>query len=372
MRPGRGGRIAGAVGSWWAALRIARRETGRARGRTALVLAMITLPVLGLTFTAVSWDMSELTPAERVDRQLGVADAELTQIGQVPLIQSAWGDSWTARDGAPTLTGPVAREQVAALLPAGSRLTELRRWTSFEARVGDRTDNRIAGRTLDLADPLGRGLVRFHDGRAPAGPDELAVNPAALRRLGVRLGGTVTSGDGSRTWRVVAVVEFPDQLSPTVALHPATADRSASAPESSWLVDLPGPVDRDLVRRLNDRGLVVQARTPVPESGMDAGTFPAPERFATTDIEGMSTSVLVGGLGLLEVVLLVGPAFAVGVRRRRRDLALVAVAGGDDAHLRRIVLADGVVLGAVGAAAGVALGIAAAFAGRPLVEQHIY
>ncbi len=71
------------------------------------------------------------------------------------------------------------------------------------------------------------------------------------------------------------------------------------------------------------------------------------------------------------MVLLVGPAFAVSVRRRRRDLALVAVAGGDAAHLRRIVLADGVVLGAGGAALGLLLGIGAAFAGRPLVEQYL-
>ncbi|WP_328824150.1 FtsX-like permease family protein [Verrucosispora sioxanthis] len=89
-------------------------------------------------------------------------------------------------------------------------------------------------------------------------------------------------------------------------------------------------------------------------------------------LEEVSTGVLIGGLGLLEVVLLVGPAFAVGVRRRRRELALVAVAGGDAVQLRRVVLADGVVLGGVGAVTGIALGVAAAFAGRPLVEQFIF
>ncbi|MEK8107564.1 FtsX-like permease family protein [Micromonospora sp. M12] len=86
----------------------------------------------------------------------------------------------------------------------------------------------------------------------------------------------------------------------------------------------------------------------------------------------LSTGVLIAGLGLLEVVLLVGPAFAVGVRRRRRDLALVAVVGGDAAQLRRVVLADGVVLGVLGAAAGLLVGVGAAFAGRPLVEQYVF
>ncbi|SCL51314.1 putative ABC transport system permease protein [Micromonospora citrea] len=368
MTAGRGGRLAGVVGSWWAALRIARREARRARGRTALVLAMITLPVLVLTFTAVSWDMSDLTRAERNDRQLGTADAELLWVARGPVFQDAWGEGWGSPGDNLVPAGPVTAAQVTALLPAGSRVVPLRRWVAFDARVGERVVGGVTGREVDLADPLGRGLARFHSGRAPAGPDEIAASPAALRRLDVRPGGTVTSGDGARSWRVVGVAEYPDDLGPVVTLYPSTEGRAAE-PESSWLVDLPGGVDEALFRRLNEQGVVVRARTPAPPSG--TGSPP----FATStgmDVEGMSVSVLVGGLGLLEVVLLVGPAFAVGVRRRRRDLALVAVAGGDDAHLRRIVLADGVVLGALGAATGVTLGVAAAFAGRPLVEQHLY
>ncbi|MER7332438.1 MULTISPECIES: FtsX-like permease family protein [unclassified Micromonospora] len=368
MTAGRGGRLAGAVGSWWAALRIARREARRARGRTALVLAMITLPVLALTFTAVSWDMSKLTRAERTERRLGVADAELLWVARGPIAQDAWGEGWMS--GEPTVeAGQVTAEQVAALLPAGSRVVPLRRWVSFDARVGDRVERDVPGRAVDLADPLGRGLARFHSGRAPAGPDEIAVSPAALRRLDVRPGGTLTSGDGSRSWRVVGVVEYPDDLGPVVTLHPATAVPAGAEPHPTWLVDLPGTVDEALFRRLNDHGVLVHARAPAPPSEVDVV---GPDAFGPVDVEGMSVSVLVGGLGLLEVVLLVGPAFAVGVRRRRRDLALVAVAGGDDAHLRRIVLADGVVLGALGAATGLALGVAAAFAARPLVEQHLY
>ncbi|MCX4386061.1 ABC transporter permease [Micromonospora peucetia] len=368
MSAGRGGRLARTTGSWWAALRIARREARRARGRTALVLAMITLPVLVLTFTAVSWRMSELTPAEQTERQLGTADAELRWVQRNPIVQSAWGDGWHAvrEDALPA--GVVTAEQVTALLPAGSRVLPLRRWVSFDARVDGRVEDTITGRAVDLTDPLGRGLVRFHSGRAPAGPDEIAVSPAALGRLDARPGDTVTSADGARSWRVVGVVEYPDDLGPVVTLHP-TAGRMETEPETSWLVDLPGAADEALFHRLNAHGIVMHARTPAPAS--EIVTFPS-GGLSSVDVEGMSISVLVGGMGLLEVVLLVGPAFAVGVRRRRRELALVAVAGGDDAHLRRIVLADGVVLGALGATVGVTLGVAAAFAGRPLVEQHLY
>jgi len=68
-------------------------------------------------------------------------------------------------------------------------------------------------------------------------------------------------------------------------------------------------------------------------------------------------------------VLLAGPAFAVGARRRQRQLALIAANGGTPAHIRRIVLADGIVLGLAGAAAGIVAGVVAAFAFRPYAED---
>ncbi|MEW2380782.1 FtsX-like permease family protein [Micromonospora sp. NPDC047707] len=363
----RGARLVAAAGSWWVALRIARREARRARGRTALVLAMIALPVLVLSFAATTWDMSNLTRPERAARQLGAADAELLPVARNPVTQAPWGDGWGQRGDDLVPPGRVTAEQVTGLLPPGARVLPILRWAFFEARVGDRVEDGVSGRVVDLTDPLGRGLARVHAGRAPAVPGEIAANPAALRRLDTRLGGTVTSADGRRTWTVVGVVEFPDQLSPLVVLPPGPQVDE----EATWLVDLPGAVGEDLIRRLNEHGYVVQARVPGPptEDGRTPGGI---SRIASVDVADASGIVLVGGLALLEVVLLVGPAFAVGVRRRRRDLALVAVAGGDDAHLRRIVLADGIVLGAVGAGGGLALGVAAAVAARPLVEEYVF
>ncbi|MGN9892810.1 FtsX-like permease family protein [Micromonospora sp. L31] len=363
------GRVAGAVGSWRAALRIARREARRARGRTALVLAMITLPVLALTFVAVSYDMAALTRGERAAQRLGDADAELRWIADTAVTQDPWGDNAYPIGDDPSRSRRVTAEEVVALLPAGSRVARVRWWVPFEVRVDD---DLVAfhGRSLDLADPLARSTARLRAGRTPTGPDEIAVSARALRRLGAEVGERVTLADGSRSHAVVGVVEFPDDLTEVVALHPGAAPPPESAAEESWLVDLPGPVDATLTDRLNAHGFAISSRTPVPGAAVveaDVTRTPVPG-----DAEETGTLVLVGGLGLLEVVLMVGPAFAVGVRRRRRDLALVAVAGGDAAHLRRIVLADGVVLGAGGAALGLALGIAAAFAGRPLVEQYLF
>ncbi|MEK8107562.1 hypothetical protein NKG94_25205 [Micromonospora sp. M12] len=92
-------RFAELTGSWRAALRIARRESRRAPRRTALVLAMIALPVAALAFLAASYDMAELTPQERLDRRLGVADAEVQWVAGGAVGQDEWGTGWYARDG---------------------------------------------------------------------------------------------------------------------------------------------------------------------------------------------------------------------------------------------------------------------------------
>ncbi|WP_422738834.1 FtsX-like permease family protein [Micromonospora sp. WMMD729] len=362
-------RFAELTGSWRAALRIARRESRRARRRTALVLAMIALPVLVLAFLAVSYDMAELTPQEQLDRRLGVADAELRWFADTPVVQDDWGDSWYPRDEGQSAGGrPATADEVVALLGPGSRATEVRLGNPVTVR-GPHGDETLQSRILDLTDPLARGLVRFRSGRAPRQPGEVAVSPTALRRLDLRLGEAVPTADGARTYTVVGVVEFPDDLGPVVALHPAAVGRADPQPDSRWLVDVPGGVDAAMVARLNDHGVVVTRRH-LPAAALSPRSFIGSVRPA--DPTELSTGVLIAGLGLLEVVLLVGPAFAVGVRRRRRDLALVAVAGGDAAHLRRVVLADGVVLGVLGAAAGLLLGVGAAFAGRPVMEQYVF
>lgn len=199
-------RIAELTGSWRTALRIARRESRRARRRTALVLAMIALPVAALAFLAANYDMAELTAQERVDRRLGVADAELQWVANGPVGQDEWGEGWNTQDGKPPPR--VTAAQMTALLGPGSRVTEVRPHAPLTLRGPDRDEN-VSGRVLDLGDPLARGLVRFLAGRAPQQPGEVAVSPAALRRLDLRLGDAVTVADGSRAYTVVGVVEFP-------------------------------------------------------------------------------------------------------------------------------------------------------------------
>jgi putative ABC transport system permease protein len=388
------------VRSWRIALRVARREARRARGRSVLVVAMIMLPVAALTFAAVYTDTFTLTPQERADRLMGTAQAVLARPIEEPVHQDpADLDLYGSTDPEVSPAPPVA-DELLALLPPGSRL--IRDQTGpIQVRTAARTGT-VGARMLDSTDPLARGILRQLTGRAPAARDEAALTPAAVRRLGANVGGSVRItglarhqdhgipegdqvgrhggaqaplADGSRTFRVVGTVEDPSDLeATTVLLRPGALPPAALAESSApgpaylrWLAATPGPLTWPQVKELNTHGVVAVSRHVLAHPPSRAERYP---EFAGASGFRAGVPALVGGLAMLEIILLAGPAFAVGARRRRRDLGLVAAAGGTPAHLRRIVLADGVVLGAVAAAAGVALGIAAAAGARPLLEEQ--
>ncbi|HEX6871752.1 MAG TPA: FtsX-like permease family protein, partial [Micromonosporaceae bacterium] len=366
-----------AIASWRTALRVARREARRAKGRSALVIVMIALPVLALSFAAVTYDMVTLTGAERADRTMGAADARIRWPGRDPVEQDVYGEYGATRmpEGlviagpGPGNQSPPTEADLIKQLPAGSTLLPVHRGVvDVRTATGIGTPNAVS---IDAASPLAAGLVTVLRGRAPRSGTEVALTEPAAKRIGQGLDGTVTSADGKQQYHVVGIVEFPSSLNEFVVFAPLTGQLPEGLRhDQSWLVDTPAPVDWNQVRQLNQLGMVIASREvfihppPDPAIGMSDGTVIRSERE-------LAVGVIIFGLGLLEVVLLAGPAFAVSARRRQRQLALVAANGGTPAQVRRIVLADGIVLGLAGAVAGIAAGIVAAFAARPLLEEFL-
>ncbi|GIH06006.1 hypothetical protein Rhe02_40730 [Rhizocola hellebori] len=346
--------------AWAAAIRIARREALKSKGRSALVLAMIALPVAFLSFAAVSYDMFQLTEAESLDRRLGRADAMLTSVKDLSLDGSKM--SWTSpveRPIALTDLASLSEEEILAELPAGSRVIPLGR-SSLRVRTSDGVAY-LPVHLVDIGDPMTRGMVELRQGRAPSADNEIAVNIAAANDLRLRLGSALRGVDPNGEFVVVGIVEVPDDLSPLAVSTSKILLADAEKP-AQWLADTPAPLTIDMAQRLNDHGISAIARgLPEDRSGTNL----------STTAEGLAVGFLMSGLVALEVILLAGPAFAVGARRRARDLALIAAAGGAPKHLRRVVLADGVVLGAGGAGIGILLGVGLAVAGRPIVEEAL-
>lgn len=350
------------LASWRLALRIARREAVGNRGRSVLIVAMIALPVLGLSAADVVIRTADLDPAEQAHRALGAADLSIQRVADGPLTQTARPYlDYTSQ------AGPVYGAAGVPELPAGSVLTP-----TDDGSVLVRTasgERQVHAVTLDVASPLVDGLLHPLDGRLPTRDGEVAISPSLAERTGAGPGDRLWLADGS-AYDVVGLAVPPDVAGEDTVIAPPdtvafVSHDAQGRPPPRWLADLPDGTDTEALRRdLNQAGYGVVLRKWILDP---APTYRDPRE--TELLIGLTTVTV--GLALLQVVLLAGAAFAVGARRQRRALGLLAATGGTPEDIGRTVLAGGVVLGLVAAVAGLVLGVLLAWPLRLLIEDRL-
>ncbi|MFJ9441182.1 FtsX-like permease family protein [Kitasatospora sp. NPDC101235] len=404
------------LSAWRVALRMARRDALRSKGRSALVIAMVALPVLGVTGADVVFRSADLTPAEKAVRYMGQATGELymtergASVKQAPDPEQGYSVKRAEDDvkegEAPKYTPAQQRARDTApaelarqLLPAGATLVpEL----SGPYTAASSTEGLISTRVseADLADPVWRGRMNLVQGRAPAADTEAAVTRDFLKRSGLKIGDrTAVRGLEASTFTITGVYEYPGDLRATeLTARPGTLLNRLPKPSGDsnsptegpggatkgpdeptrWLVKLPAgaSIDWQKVKELNEYGFVVTSRTVLadPPARDEVPYFVEMKQygggtnyFNRTDVVILATVV---GMALLEIVLLAGPAFAVGARRSRRQLGLLAAAGGERANVRAVVLGGGVVLGITGAVVGLGLGTGLVALLRTSAEEY--
>ncbi|WP_067818670.1 FtsX-like permease family protein [Actinomadura kijaniata] len=341
-----------------ATLRIAWRDARRAKGRTALVALMIGLPVMMITAVAVLLPTAEWSLREELPHELGRADARISGVARQPVQQTGITEDGYSGGGQDDPAKPWSAEEirrhVAARYGDGVRVTPVTDvgWHRVRTPRGARG---VKVTEVDLRDPLTRGLFDVVAGRAPAAPGEIALG-AAFAERGFRTGDTV-SVDGGTAKRLVGFVRSPRfPGAPAAVAAPGTFGGPDTL--TRWLIATGKPVTWKDVQALNAAGLTVLSRAVVTDP---------PDRLRPETADGrpgteIAISAMAVAMIVLEVVLLAGPAFAVGLRRRRRELALVAAVGGHGGHLRAVVLAGGLVIGGVAALTGAATGIGLAAA----------
>lgn len=364
---------------WWrglrAASRIAARDARRARGRTTLVALMIGLPVLVAVAGGTLLQSTALTPERVVEQQLGPhAQALVEGFTQEGIRQDPTGTSWTASGPPPAQVPDLAAYEgdVAAVLPAGDRLVRL-----GDGRARLMTDDRAASGWASVVElpqaDLPLVVPVLAEGAVPAA-GEVLVGQGWADALDVGPGDTVTvdaevptatGGTEVRTRDVVVAGVVGPSLSTRDVYAPTgtVLGGPASARDVAWLVLGDAPVTWQHVVALNDLGSVVRSRDVVldpPSAAELAAVGVGTERSDRVDPGTLALGGAVAAIVVVEAVLLIGPAFAVGARRSTRQLAVLAAAGAERRHLRQVVLLGGVVVGLGASLVAVVLGLGVA------------
>lgn len=355
--------------AWRAALRLARRDALRHRWRSLLIVVLILAPVAAATGVDILYRTQTSSALER-ERYFGGADMVVTPDVATPADENA--------DQPPGST--VTESQIIAALPAGSRVVFQQVGTNGSSDVFT-TPGHLAEASVQLTDhvgdPLTRAQVDLVSGRAPGNGAEVAISRKLADRLGIGgIGSTLALRNGP-TATVTGIVRNPFCLNcPYLVATPDSpmgqalnGGIPAGERPGAYYVDLPKADENARNGRfdqLQSLGVYIQMRNSYQGYEIGLGDL---KRANSDDVKAAALVTLVAGLGLLEVVLLAGTAFAVGARRQTRDLGMIAAQGGSPRDLRRVVLAQGLILGVLGAVAGIAAGFGAIALARPLLER---
>ncbi len=161
------------LSAWRVGLRIARRDALRHKARSALVVVMIGLPILGVVTADVLFRSSQLTASEQLPRKLGDADALVTGVyGGTAIEQAPDGSTWgspadvSGSGPAPAQPAPLTLAQVRAVLPAGSQVAPWRT-DGGQIHFGDAPARSVTVDELDYTSPVAAGIIVQEAGRAP-------------------------------------------------------------------------------------------------------------------------------------------------------------------------------------------------------------
>ncbi|MFD4959923.1 FtsX-like permease family protein [Microbacterium sp. NPDC058389] len=347
---------------WRVAVRLARRQVWRAKGASALVMALVALPVAGLSGAAIVWQSNEPTPEQRAALELGGNAAWIEALDNADptrwqSVDQPWDNDVVRADGGRAIAqgGPVP-DDPAGLLPPGTELfTVVEGSLGVETATGEGWLSAVSG---DVWRTEFDGRYRVLDGATPSGRDEAMASPGALERLGVHIGDRVQLIGADRALTITGTLRSARDEASVPVLYVAEADVALVGDgytrwyTPQWQPDLDGLAD------LNHAGFVAFAHDLVVDPPPGARLSP----YGTGRMD-IGTVLLVGTLIAVfsgyVVVLLAGAAFSVGARRQQRALAMAASVGAARGDVFRIVLLQGTVLGALGALVGTLAGAAA-------------
>ncbi len=333
---------AGTMG-WRPLGRLAWREVVRRKGRTALVVTMVAVPMMMLTALSV-WIRTDTVQGARANQLLlgPTVDARVTPGPGLGL-------------GAQAMPfNPTAAESLGPILPAGATSVVVKTWyqglfVSPQAKLGLQISQ------SDWANPLLAHTFLLRSGVWPRSPGEVAVTTEFSTKAKVNVGDSITLRVPKMTLKVTGVFERRDQLRNTeLALAPTEAFNALAGAQAEAFVDVgPAGTQVDVANFLLAQTAWRSSRPYYDQVSVDNGVarltrYQQPSTSPLT-IMNVGFSVLLFLLGII-----VAAVFAVGARRQLRQLGLVAANGGDPRQVGRVITLQGTAAALIGSIVGVA------------------
>jgi putative ABC transport system permease protein len=215
------------------------------------------------------------------------------------------------------------------------------------------------------------GDVSFREGRAPSGPDEMAIDARTAEGAGFTLGDTVevVFEEGHDSFTLVGIVGFGE----TDSLLGATM-AGFDLPTAQTVLGKEGVVDEIGVRAeegVSARELRERIAADLPDGveALTAEQVAADGTAAVRDALGIFTTVLLvfAGVALLVGTFVIWNTFNVLVAQRRREVALLRAVGATRRQVLSGVLLEAGFIGLVSGGIGLAVGVGLAIGIRALL-----
>lgn len=336
------------IPAWRASLRLAVRSITRAKGRSALVALMVGAPVALAVVLSTLFLTQDISPNEDIPARMGSTQAVARFLGGEVGQDGNGGIYSLEGDDATESESDAAALKLAELTDA-SIISLTRGFVTLESHPLTGVDVVES----DFTRPGTDGIIGLKQGRVPSAADEVVISQNLNEDGTLGLGSSITTEGGVKL-KVVGIGDIgsivPNPRSAVIAVLPSSSI-PISRRTTELLIDRLAPVTWRQIKELNKAGFLVESRAVINNP---PGDVPPSAQGSN---EGVAVVRIVIAAIMIEVILLAGPAFAVGVRRQRRELALIAAAGGSPRDIRRVVIAQALVLGLAASVVGAAVGV---------------
>ncbi|MGW6704441.1 ABC transporter permease [Streptomyces sp. NPDC054956] len=201
---------------------------------------------------------------------------------------------------------------------------------------------------------------RFIEGTGPAGEQEIALDQASAAEGGYRVGDTVRVGSnsGAASYRLSGVFRTDASKLPVggslILFSDAVAQRLFLEPGRYTHIEITAASGTDAVQ-LRSRVEAVLPKDTGVATGAQLARIQA--NLASSDSDTMS-QIMVGfaAVALFVAAFLISNTFTMLVSRRTRELALMRAVGASRKQVRRVLLVESVLVGAIASVAGIVAG----------------